>query len=78
MITPVQIRIARSILKWTVDDLSKKTNISWARIQHLEKIDKFESSHEEKVNKIQIIFENEGLVFVPPSDNHYESVLKKK
>ena len=40
MITPLQIRIARAILRWTVDDLSKKSEIGWARVQHLEKIDK--------------------------------------
>jgi len=78
MITPLQIRIARSILKWTVDDLSKKTEISWARIQHFERIDKFESSHAEKVAIIKNIFEEEGLEFVAPSDNYCESVLKKK
>ena len=78
MITPLQIRISRAILKWTVDDLSKKTGIGWARVQHLEKIDKFETSHLEKVKIIQITFEKEGLVFVESSDKFFENVLRKK
>ena len=78
MITPLQIRVARAILRWTVDDLSKKTGIGWARVQHLEKIDKFETSHLEKVKIIQITFEKEGLVFVESSDKFFENVLRKK
>ena len=78
MITPLQIRISRAILKWTVDDLSKKTGIGWARVQHLEKIDKFETSHLEKVKIIKITFEKEGLVFVESSDKFFENVLRKK
>ena len=78
MITPLQIRIARAILRWTVDDLSKKSGIGWARVQHLEKIDKFETSHLEKVKIIQSALEKEGLVFVGSSDIFHENVLKKK
>lgn len=78
MITPLQIRIARAILKWTVDDLSKKSGIGWARVQHLEKVDNFESSHLEKVKTIENVFEKEGLVFIESSDKFHENVLKKK
>ena len=77
MITSLQIRIARSILRWTVDDLSKKTDIPWARIQFLEKIDEFNESHHEKVNKIQKVFEEEGLVFLDKTDKFLETVVKK-
>ncbi len=77
MITSLQIRIARSILRWTVDDLSKKTDIPWARIQFLEKIDVFNESHYDKVNKIQKVFEEEGLVFLDKTDKFLETVVKK-
>ena len=77
MITSLQIRIARSILRWTVDDLSKKTDIPWARIQFLEKIDVFNESHYDKVNKIQKVFEEESLVFLDKTDKFLESVVKK-
>jgi len=77
MITSLQIRIARAILRWTVDDLSKKTNIPWARIQFLEKIENFEKSHLDKVDIIQKTFEGEKLVFIDKTDNLSESVAKK-
>ena len=33
----MQLRMARVALKWRVDDLSKASDVGWARIQNMEK-----------------------------------------
>ena len=35
--TGLQLRMARVSLKWRVDDLSKASDVGWARIQYMEK-----------------------------------------
>ena len=40
-ITGQQIRMARVALKWRVDDLSKYSELPWARLQKFERTDDF-------------------------------------
>ncbi len=61
-ITGQQIRMARVALKWRVDDLSKYSNIPWARIQKYERTDDF-IQKDEKINKLIKIFEKENISF---------------
>jgi len=77
MISPKQIRISRAYLKWTVDDLSKKTGIQWARLQSFEKLENFEPHHEAKVNVIQAVLEQEGIIFIDKDEYFYECVKLK-
>lgn len=78
MITPNQIRMARALLKWTVDDLSSKTNLPWARIQFLEKAETFLDTHKEKVETIKSVLEKEGIVFIDESDSLSETIRLKR
>ena len=48
-----QIRMARTYLRWTIDDLSKKTDIPWARLQYIEKSDQLDESLNEKLTVIK-------------------------
>jgi len=54
-ITGLQIRMARAALRLRVDDLSKITGVSWARIQQIERND---SKTEGVDEKLKIIKEN--------------------
>ena len=78
MITSNQIRMARALLKLTVDDLSNRTNIPWARIQFLEKAEILLDSHREKFEIIKKVFEKEGVVFIDEVDNLSETIKMKK
>ena len=78
MITSNQIRMARALLKWTVDDLSNRTNIPWARIQFLEKAEILLDSHREKVEIIQKVLEKKGVVFIDEVDNLSETIRMKR
>ena len=73
-----QIRMARVYLRWTIDDLSKKTNIPWARLQHIEKSDKLDESLNDKLNVIKKTFEDNGVLFQDEDDQFEKSVKIKK
>ena len=73
-----QIRMARVYLRWTIDDLSKKTNIPWARLQHIEKSDTLDESLNDKLNVIKKTFEDNGVLFQDEDDQFEKSVKIKK
>lgn len=64
IITGRQIRMARSALSWRVDDLSKKSDVPWARIQKLERENSYSEDNDDKLMKIKSTFEKNGIVFV--------------
>ena len=61
-ITGMQIRMARTALKWRVDDLSKETGVGWARIQNMEKSN--DQIDNEQINAIKEILQNKGIQFL--------------
>jgi len=68
IITSEQIRACRSILRWTVDDLSKKTGISVSTIKRIEKTDGIPSCRIENIRRIRSIFEETGITQFPNSN----------
>ena len=70
--------MARTYLRWTIDDLSKKTNIPWARLQHIEKSDQLDESLNEKLTIIKKVFEDNGIFFQEEDDQFKKSIRIKK
>ncbi len=70
--------MARTYLRWTIDDLSKKTNIPWARLQHIEKSDQLDESLNEKLTIIKKVFEDNGIFFQEEDDQFEKSIRIKK
>lgn len=66
MIEPAQIRAARALLGWTMDDLSGKAGVSLASIKNIER-----GATDPKVStlqRIQTALEGGGLVFLDAGD----------
>ena len=78
MITGRQIRMARIALRWRIDDLSKKSGVSWARIQQLERIDGLPENGLEKIEPLEKVFKENGIIFIDPTDLYSETVVVKK
>lgn len=78
LISSGQIRMARVYLRWTIDDLSKKTNIPWARLQYIEKSEEFNDSLNVKLAMIREVFEDNGIVFIDEDDQFEKSIRIKK
>lgn len=70
--------MARTYLRWTIDDLSKKTNIPWARLQHIEKSDQLDESLNEKLTIIKKVFEDNGIFFQEEDEQFKKSIRIKK
>ena len=77
-ITSGQIRMARTYLRWTIDDLSKKTDIPWARLQNIEKSDDLDDSLNERLIVIKKVFEDNGIFFQDEDDQFKKSIKIKK
>lgn len=78
MITGRQIRMARAALKWKVDDLSEKTEISWARLQKIEKRNGDTNLPEEAMTTLKSAFEDAGIVFIEGTDDCEPGVTIKE
>ena len=77
-ITGLQIRMARAALRLRVDDLSKITGVSWARIQQIERNDSKTEGINEKLKIIKENFEKRGIIFNNDDANLKEHILIKK
>ena len=77
-ITGLQIRMARAALRLRVDDLSKITGVSWARIQQIERNDSKTEGVDEKLKIIKKNLEKKGIIFNNEDANLKEYVLIKK
>ena len=76
-ITGQQIRMERVALKWRVDDLSKKCNVNWARIQQLERIDDFLPENDNTFALIEI-FKLNKVEFIEETPTNKPGILIKK
>jgi len=76
-ITGQQIRMARVALKWRVDDLSKKCNVNWARIQQLERIDDFLPENDTIFALIEL-FKLNKIEFIEETSTNKPGILIKK
>ena len=77
LISGRQIRMAWAALGWRVDDLSKKSDVPWARIQKIERNNDFSEGVDEKLLKIRHTFESNGIVFCKKDDIHDEYIKIK-
>ncbi|ETX04801.1 MAG: hypothetical protein ETSY2_26705 [Candidatus Entotheonella gemina] len=64
MIDSAQIRAARAMLVWTIEDLSKQAKVAKNHISSIER-DLVKAPRVETINKLQEAFENAGIVFLP-------------
>jgi len=76
-ITGRQIRMARIALKWRVDDLSKESEVTWARLQTMERSDDL-LEFSEKIQKIVNTFKKYKIEFVDESESYYSFIKIKK
>jgi len=74
MITPKQIKAARSLLGWTQKDLAKACHLSQVGINRLER--QISDPRSSTLQKIQTAFEQEGIFFI--NDEVFEGVKLRK
>ena len=69
LITSEQIRAARAMLKWTADDLSKKSEIGIATIRRFETMNGLPSGQARVLSAIQKALEEGRVEFIGTPDH---------
>ena len=64
MITAAQIRAARALLRWSSQELSKKSGLSLPTIQRMESAEGAPSSHKKNVEAVQNTLAEQGIIFI--------------
>ena len=64
MLTTEQVRAARAALRWTIEDLSSRTDLSTRTIKRIEGVDGLASAHVATLIKIQSALEAAGIEFI--------------
>lgn len=67
LITSEQIRACRSILRWTVEELSTRSDVSISTIKRIEKADGYPSCRLENIERLRAAFEETGIIHLPDS-----------
>lgn len=76
-ITGKQLRMARASLKYRVDDISKETGVSWAKVQLFERTDS-EIDSNDKINQIISFFESKKIIFENGNEEYLPFIKIKR
>jgi transcriptional regulator with XRE-family HTH domain len=69
LFTSAQLRAARAILKWSLDDLSKKSGIGTSTLKRLEAAEGIPNGHLSTFTRLIEVFGNAGVQFIgTPND----------
>ena len=69
MITGAQIRIARTALRWTAEELSANSGVGARTIKRIEKKDGLPDSTISTISKLKLSFEAAGIEFIGTPDD---------
>ena len=64
MITGMQIRAARAVLKWSAQELATRVGASLRTIQRLELAEGIPATRASTLQDIQLVFEKAGVEFI--------------
>lgn len=78
MISPKQIRAARSLLGWTQHDLSKASSLGSMTIKRIEGAKDEIRGRAENLLRIEKTLEDAGIIFIPDDENGGPGVRLKK
>ena len=78
MLTSEQIRAARSLLRWTAQDLADRSGVSWRTIQRLESATGVPASHSKNLEAIRRAFEKAGVLFIDQTEESGPGVKLRK
>ena len=76
MITGKQLKLARVLIDLSVDDVTRKTSISWAKLQKLEKKESAITYQDELIAELVKFYEENEVEFV--FEDNYQPYIRKK
>ena len=69
MISGTQIRSARAALRWTIEELAKKSGLGLRTIKRFEAVDGVPPSRTQTLIEIKLAFEAAGIEFIGTPDD---------
>jgi transcriptional regulator with XRE-family HTH domain len=79
MITGVQIRAARSALRWTTQELADRAGLTSRTVKRFEAVDSVPPSHSSTLGRIKFALEAAGIEFIgTPTDRPGIRLLKPR
>ncbi|NQV54529.1 MAG: transcriptional regulator [Rhodospirillales bacterium] len=69
MITGLQIRAARALLRWKAAELAEASGLSLQTVQRLEQFDGFPASHMNTINAVYRVLQAQGIEFIGAPDD---------
>ena len=76
MVTGKQLKLARVSIDLSVDEVTRKTSVSWARLQNLEKKETEITFQDDLVEEIVKFYEEHGVEFI--IEEKYQPYIRKK
>lgn len=77
MITAAQMRAARALLRWSAEELSRQSELSYPTIQRMESAEGIPSSYAKNLKAVRDVFEQAGIVFIDERDDGFVGVMFK-
>ncbi len=74
MITGAQIRAARALLRWSADELAKRSNLGRATIVRAEQVDDAPALTKSNLDVLRRTLMEAGIVFIEADGNEGEGV----
>jgi transcriptional regulator with XRE-family HTH domain len=69
MITGRQVRAARVLLGWSVDELTRRSGVGYATVHRIEHTDGVPAVRAASMVAIQRVLEQEGIIFLSPGQH---------
>jgi len=69
MISGLQIRAARALLRWRAVELAEASGLSLQTVQRLEQHDGFPSGHMKTINAVYRVLQDQGIEFLGTPDD---------
>ena len=76
MVTGKQLKLARVSIDLSVDDVTRKTSVSWAKLQKLEKKETEITFQDDLIAEIVKFYEENGVEFI--IEEKYQPYIRKK
>ena len=64
MFTSAQLRAARAMLKWSIDDLSNKSGIGTTTLKRFESADGVPNAQVRTIEQLRVVIEGAGIEFI--------------
>ena len=69
MFTSAQLRSARAMLKWSLEELSQRSGVGTTTLKRFESAENVPNGHLSTFNTLKQIFEEEGIEFIGTPDS---------